>query len=596
MHFRSLLLDKANEIGDILSGLITGEITVGEALDRIFKMVCDTLDNIARAIWDWFKTTALGKWITEHWKDLLATLLKIFLGWELLKIAGSLLFNGLFGKLLSTSAATSLFKNLGSVLSPIFTNLGELLGGTLLGSIMDALLGVGGLAIIKKTGDTATKNSLDKKTYNKMLVGNGGKEEDQKSIFWDTFGGYLGGAAGGALTGGVIGGPIGAVIGALLGGTYNAIKTALVEVTASIDDMNEALQTTSYYEGAIKGIQTAIDPLQEQVDLMNQTFDIHVDNVYKLGQQYGIDKENIDKYVEAIKNGKFNTDMLADADVRLKDSLINLANEHDNITTKTEKLAQMQKKLAKAQTDMQILNDMSAGNFELAAVRIEHALANETYDTEEAASKMSQVMLEAGEDIRTSIYDSISDPELKAKLQGIATITDQELNKIIEKYDSFKKSERDAYLQKLDPEIQKTIRQRAKTVEQEVKKHPILRLLDWGNDGKIFGISYIGNVGNVPHAATGTNYVASDGLAYIHQGEAIIPKKYNPALDSNNNSNLESAINTLTLQVAQISAQVNEGIAVHGQFVQRGADLVATVEKATNKLSNNVLNNKVYAR
>ena len=82
----------------------------------------------------------------------------------------------------------------------------------------------------------------------------------------------------------------------------------------------------------------------------------------------------------------------------------------------------------------------------------------------------------------------------------------------------------------------------------------------------------------------------------MHQGEAVIPKKYNRPYQPNDNSGLENAINQLNQQVAQISSKVNDGIAVKGQFVQRGSDLVATVEKANNRMSNNILNNKVYAR
>jgi len=34
---------------------------------------------------------------------------------------------------------------------------------------------------------------------------------------------------------------------------------------------------------------------------------------------------------------------------------------------------------------------------------------------------------------------------------------------------------------------------------------------------------------NIPRYAIGTNYVPADGLAYLHEGEAVVPKAYNPA-------------------------------------------------------------------
>lgn len=40
-------------------------------------------------------------------------------------------------------------------------------------------------------------------------------------------------------------------------------------------------------------------------------------------------------------------------------------------------------------------------------------------------------------------------------------------------------------------------------------------------------------VPQIPTLNVGTNYIAREGLAYLHEGEAVVPKKYNPALGGN---------------------------------------------------------------
>ena len=103
----------------------------------------------------------------------------------------------------------------------------------------------------------------------------------------------------------------------------------------------------------------------------------------------------------------------------------------------------------------------------------------------------------------------------------------------------------------------------------------------------------------LPSYDVGTNYVPNDQLAYVHKGEAIIPAKYNkPYTGSTDNYSRETTeeIRNLTNQVREMQQMVAQGIKVQGQFVQRGADLVATVERATNKVSNTILSNKQYAR
>lgn len=59
--------------------------------------------------------------------------------------------------------------------------------------------------------------------------------------------------------------------------------------------------------------------------------------------------------------------------------------------------------------------------------------------------------------------------------------------------------------------------------------------------GKPFG--WIGHnplpVPQIPYLEVGTNYVAREGMAYLHEGEAVVPKRYNPALGNNNNEQNE---------------------------------------------------------
>lgn len=55
---------------------------------------------------------------------------------------------------------------------------------------------------------------------------------------------------------------------------------------------------------------------------------------------------------------------------------------------------------------------------------------------------------------------------------------------------------------------------------------------------KSFGI----NIDRIPRLATGTNYVAQEGLAYLHQGEAVVPEKYNPAAGGGDNAQVVSLL------------------------------------------------------
>ena len=70
---------------------------------------------------------------------------------------------------------------------------------------------------------------------------------------------------------------------------------------------------------------------------------------------------------------------------------------------------------------------------------------------------------------------------------------------------------------------------------------------DWvpfigGKGGNTIGF----NIPNVPSLDVGTNFVAGDGLAMLHRGEAVVPKEYNPAAGGiSNNGQILSLLTEL---------------------------------------------------
>ena len=79
--------------------------------------------------------------------------------------------------------------------------------------------------------------------------------------------------------------------------------------------------------------------------------------------------------------------------------------------------------------------------------------------------------------------------------------------------------------------------------------------------GKQSGISY-----KIPYLATGTNNIETEGVYHLHEGEAVVPKKYNPATggynDGNDNKeiiNLLVSLNSTMLEYAERPININMG-------------------------------------
>ena len=100
----------------------------------------------------------------------------------------------------------------------------------------------------------------------------------------------------------------------------------------------------------------------------------------------------------------------------------------------------------------------------------------------------------------------------------------------------------------------------------------------------------------VPQYEQGTNYVPSDGLAYLHQGEAVVPKKYNQPYQQGMSNEERVYMQQMISTMRSLDAQMKQGIPVNGQFVQRGSDLVAVVNKTKSQTGADLLSNVSYAR
>lgn len=97
-----------------------------------------------------------------------------------------------------------------------------------------------------------------------------------------------------------------------------------------------------------------------------------------------------------------------------------------------------------------------------------------------------------------------------------------------------------------------------------------------------------GGATNIPKFAVGTNYVPHDMLAYIHEGEAVVPKAYNPAAHGwaggGDTARLEALIEKLTAEVAELKAAANATADNTGKSagvlvaVQRGNSLSQVAE------------------
>ena len=635
-------IDLANKIGDLFADVIKGDLGFGEAMLRILEILGETLAIIAKKLWDWFKTTDFGKWLIENWKTVLATILALFLGWKLLKIFGPTLLSTIGGafKTLLTKVGGWITTLLGAsgfgqgimlafqsllaggkysligTLKEMFTNSAAITQagswGSMIGfALVKGLVGVLSIALGGKMVADAFDSAADKTSYNIGLEQAGGNEEDKKGIGGDVLKGAAGGAAIGFGVGQIIpvvGPLVGAAIGAVAGALTTSLAPAFEAVEVSAREANNEMQKIEHYEGLVQGYSTQVSELEELQQVLNDTLQKQTENVYAEGEQLGITKTRMDELVTSVQNGTFNTSMLSGAELGLKDSLIQLSEQQTKNQEATERLEAAKRKLQKAEIDLAIAEDVAAGNFEMAAARIDYAEAASLYTTEEATKKRIQLYKEAGEEEAAALLQDLT-PQQRQKMADINEMTSEELASFVETWRKSSDEAKEAFLSGVDQDTQNQFESQMNEIDSIIEEHQgfwqgvgdtLKEIFTFGiadtwtyNGEKKATAEYKSRV--VPSAAVGMNYVPNDGLVYLHQGEAVIPKKYNKPYEPTNNISqayLDQMINTMK----SLDNTIQQGIDVRGEFRQKGTDLVATVKKVENRNGNQPLNNPVFAR
>lgn len=638
-------IDLANEIGDLFAGLIKGDLGFGDVMAKILEIVWDGLQQI----WEWFKGTKLGQWLVENWKTILLTMLGIFLTWKLLKIAGPMILKALFGGLTAGSVG-GIFSKVGGWITKALS--GSAIGRGVLQGFTDMVTGQGGLVkslkfaftnpnLISQMGgwgemlgmifvqgltailggtiavagiSTGYKMNANNTAYNIGLEEAGGNEEDKKSNFWGTaLGTASGGIGGGIIAGALFGssaGPIGAAIGAISGLLISSLAPAIETITIKGKEMNNELLKIEQYEGRVQGATTQVEAATEAQDLMTQAIEGQTNKIYEQGEQLGISKSRLDSLIQSVQNGTYNTDMLYSSEINLASSLEQLSALQDKNRDSTEKLTEAKRQQQVAETNLAVAQDIAAGNYEVASARIEAAFASSVYTVDEAGKQMAMLLKQTNGEMKSNLLENMT-PEMQKNFASYVQTSDTGKKDLVKIYEELNDEQKKVFEQNYGDLFAESIEA---TLDEGQKKIDETEL-DWSHPfqslGKVFGRlwemifggggSTNSNGGNSnarsvqPAAfATGTNYVPSDGLAYLHQGEAVIPKKYNRPYQPNTMD--QAYVDQIITTMRALDTTIQQGIEVRGEFKQRGTDLVATVKKVENRSGNQPLNNAVFAR
>lgn len=543
----------ATDIGDLFKGLITGDLGFGDVMAYILRILKTGL-SIAFDYIGAFLTGVIWPFIKSHWGDLLAALLTIFVTSKLISSLGSILWNALFSKLTLTS-----MKNfLGNAIKPM----SEFLGQTLYTGMNGAAISIGEVL----AGITALISGTVIATTKAKELGDNWEDlsTSQKALGIGTIG----------LASGVAG------LGALVLGATGPIALAAAGVVA-LTSLTIGLTRTQDGIGSVKEETKALAEAQEQANLAN---DLYLQSMDKLAATMekletvekltGLSGKDLD---EQVKSGKLTIDEMTSSQMMVYNAYKQNEQAIKDNKDATEAKIKSDKALVLQDLELQAANAIASKSYDELKESVVSAWEEEAISAEEAGNILSRALANVNDETQRVFGESIPS-EIKSCYDP-------------EKYESAARGFT-TFFSGVFKGLWKSAVETGERIKNFFGGLGFKTNLQVSGDGSIST-----NTIATASYAVGTNYVPSDGLAYLHQGEAVIPKKYNQPYQPNSMSAEEASyMAQMVATMKSLDATMKQGINVNGQFTQRGSDLVAVVNKTKAQTGGDLLSNVAYAR
>lgn len=358
-------------------------------------------------------------------------------------------------------------------------------------------------------------------------------------------------------------GPVGWAVAGVV--ALTAFTVGMAQTQDGIDSVKKETEKLAEAQG---NAETAN---QNYLTAMNN-LSITMSNLEQLEQQTGLSGAAL---AEQVKNGTLTVDNMTAAQLQVYNAYLQNEEMTKQLKEATEAKAKADKEAVIQALKVDAANAIESKSYDELREKVVKAWKEGSISAEEAGDILSRTLANADDETQKTFGESIPN-EMKAAFNP-----DQYESGWRKFGNNFKNAMND--LGKWFSDKWQGIKNwwnglwsKNKTPEPETPSGP--------NGEQWNGASY----------AVGTPYVPNDQLAMVHKGEAIIPAKYNNAQTFGGMSN--TVIQALQSELAALRQTIAAGIPVTGEFVQRGSDLYATVEKQKSRRGTQPLSNASFAR